>query len=68
MNVLIETDFSISDIVMHKTNSDARYVVIGFVVHHADQNGIASGYTVVCSDFMGNSKYFYPFELIKLEM
>ncbi len=68
MNVLIETDFSISDTVRHRTNGEAIYIVIGFVVHHADLNGIASGYTVVCSDFMGNSKYFYPFELTKLEM
>ena len=68
MNVLIETDFSISDTVMHRTNPEARYVVIGFVVHHVDENGLAKGYTVVCSDFMGNSKYFYPFELIKVEL
>ena len=63
MDYIIESRFSIGDVVSPKLDPDERYYVIGFIMYGSDEAGNVTNYLIECSSKQGSIIKMYEFEL-----
>jgi hypothetical protein len=67
MTILLETEFSIGDIVASKLDEECTYIVCNINILQVDSNGTATMYSMDCSGPDGACKVFRPYELKIIE-
>ena len=68
LNYIIETPFSIGDVVISKLNPEEKYHVVGFEIHGADDAGNVTHYLIQCSSGANITKMNeYEIELETIE-
>jgi len=63
LNYIIESKFSIGDIVTPKLNTEDKYYIIGYEILSADKAGNVSNFVAKCSSGTGNVINMYEYEL-----
>ena len=68
MNYILESRFSIGDVVSPKLNIEDKYYVVGYEIVNADEVGNVTNFVVKCSSGVGGIINMYEYELSLIEV
>lgn len=66
MTMILQTEHRLGDEIIHATNPQAHYIVIGYSIYFVSTDGEALGYDVITRDESGQAYTFRPYEIENL--